>query len=42
VLGIVLMIVMRIVAPAFFRGQTLSLDAPPSARKLRAESENHR
>ena len=26
----------------FFRGQTLAMDAPPSARKLRAESENNR
>lgn len=42
VVGIVTMIWQSVRRPAFFRGQTLAMDAPPSARKLRAESENNR
>ncbi|MEJ6553905.1 APC family permease [Microbacterium esteraromaticum] len=33
VFGAVLMLVQRIFAPAFFRGETLGVDAPPSARR---------
>ncbi|WP_341941452.1 APC family permease [Microbacterium sp. LWH10-1.2] len=33
VFGAVLMLVQRIVNPEFFRGKTLSVDAPPSARR---------
>ncbi|MEW1836035.1 APC family permease [Microbacterium sp. NPDC079995] len=42
VVGILTMIWQSVRRPAFFRGQTLTMDAPPSARKLRAESENIR
>ena len=42
VVGIVTMVWQSVRRPAFFRGQTLAMDAPPSARKLRAESENNR
>jgi hypothetical protein len=34
-LGIVIMIWQAIKRPAFFRGETLAMDAPPSARKAR-------
>ena len=32
-LGVAIMIWQRVVRPAFFRGETLSVDAPPSARR---------
>jgi hypothetical protein len=34
-LGVVIMIWQAIKRPAFFRGETLSLDAPASARRAR-------
>ncbi len=42
VVGIGVMIWQSIKRPAFFRGETLTTDAPPSARTLRAESETQR
>ena len=42
VVGILIMIWQAVRRPAFFRGQTLSMDAPPSARTRRAESETTR
>ena len=41
-IGIGVMVWQSFVRPAFFRGETLGMDAPASARKLRAESENRR
>ena len=41
-IGIGVMVWQSFVRPAFFRGETLGMDAPVSARKLRAESENRR
>ena len=32
-LGVVIMIIQAIRHPAFFRGETLGMDAPPSARR---------
>jgi hypothetical protein len=40
VLGIVIMVWQAIRRPAFFRGETLSLDAPPSARRQRQAAQN--
>ncbi|WOQ71029.1 hypothetical protein RYJ27_02860 [Microbacterium limosum] len=37
-LGFVIMVSQRFRSPAFFRGETLSLDAPISARRARKES----
>ncbi|MDO8382181.1 MAG: amino acid transporter, partial [Microbacterium sp.] len=37
-LGIVIMVIQRFRSPAFFRGETLSLDAPLSAKRARKES----
>jgi hypothetical protein len=34
-LGVVIMIWQRIKRPAFFRGETLSLESPPSIRRAR-------
>jgi amino acid transporter len=39
-LGVVIMLWQARVRPAFFRGQTLSKDAPPSARTLRARAQD--
>jgi amino acid transporter len=41
-IGIVVMIVQRVRRPAFFRGQTLGLDAPPSTRSLAGRAEGSR
>ena len=41
-IGVGVMVWQSFVRPAFFRGETLGMDAPASARKLRAESENRR
>ncbi len=36
--GVIIMIWQAIKRPAFFRGETLSIDAPVSARRARKES----
>jgi amino acid transporter len=42
VVGVVIMVWQFFVRPAFFRGETLGMDAPVSARRARAESERTR
>jgi hypothetical protein len=39
-LGIIIMVWQAIRRPAFFKGETLSLDAPPSARRRRQTAAN--